>query len=149
MLSTVWNLKFFWVASIKFESCIKNEEQQYWALTSLVAHLFCSLLYFDTTGMREMITARDIVSSIISAANRKIQRRRKGHDEPDNDDHEDEKVGIFWGIDHSWNIQGGRRSGKAWKSEKKSGSFIGQGKSGIWRKKIFQKSWNSNKRHIK
>ncbi|XP_033219200.1 uncharacterized protein LOC117174310 isoform X12 [Belonocnema kinseyi] len=43
-------------------------------------------------GMREMITARDIVSSIISAANRKIQRRRKGHDEPDNDDHEDEKL---------------------------------------------------------
>ncbi|XP_051154617.1 uncharacterized protein LOC127276895 isoform X10 [Leptopilina boulardi] len=43
-------------------------------------------------GMREMITARDIVSSIISAANRKIQRRRKGHEEPDNDDHEEEKL---------------------------------------------------------
>lgn len=65
-------------------------------LTSLVAHLFCSLLYFDTTGMREMITARDIVSSIISAANRKIQRRRKGHEEPDNDDHEEEKVIFFF-----------------------------------------------------
>ncbi|XP_043469736.1 uncharacterized protein LOC122503283 isoform X7 [Leptopilina heterotoma] len=43
-------------------------------------------------GMREMITARDIVSSIISAANRKIQRRRKGHEEPENDDHEDDKL---------------------------------------------------------
>lgn len=42
--------------------------------------------------MREMITARDIVSSIISAANRKIQRRRKGHEEPENEDHEEEKV---------------------------------------------------------
>ncbi|XP_066595916.1 rho GTPase-activating protein 23 isoform X2 [Prorops nasuta] len=42
-------------------------------------------------GMREMVSARDIVSSIISAANRKMQRRRKGQDETDNDDHEYEK----------------------------------------------------------
>jgi hypothetical protein len=45
---------------------------------------------FDTTGMREMVSARDIVSSIISAANRKIQRRRKGQDEVDNEEHDDD-----------------------------------------------------------
>lgn len=44
------------------------------------------------TGMREMVSARDIVSSIISAANKKIQRRRKGQDDPEIDEHEDDKV---------------------------------------------------------
>ncbi|XP_078047202.1 rho GTPase activating protein at 19D isoform X2 [Augochlora pura] len=43
-------------------------------------------------GVREMASAKDIVSSIISAANRKIQRRRKGQDETDNDNHELDKV---------------------------------------------------------
>ncbi|XP_076669695.1 rho GTPase activating protein at 19D isoform X2 [Andrena cerasifolii] len=38
-------------------------------------------------GVREMASAKDIVSSIISAANRKIQRRRKGQDETDNESH--------------------------------------------------------------
>lgn len=42
--------------------------------------------------MREMVSAKDIVSSIISAANRKIQRRRKGPEEHEGDDHEDDKV---------------------------------------------------------
>lgn len=43
-----------------------------------------------------MITAKDIVSSIISAANRKMQRRKKGPDETDNDDHEQhEKVNFL------------------------------------------------------
>ncbi|XP_076290476.1 rho GTPase activating protein at 19D isoform X8 [Lasioglossum baleicum] len=42
-------------------------------------------------GVREMASAKDIVSSIISAANRKIQRRRKGQDETDNESHETEK----------------------------------------------------------
>ncbi|XP_015605349.1 uncharacterized protein LOC107272586 isoform X4 [Cephus cinctus] len=42
-------------------------------------------------GMRDMVSARDIVSSIISAANRKMQRRRKGHDEPDNDEIDEDK----------------------------------------------------------
>ncbi|XP_076244290.1 rho GTPase activating protein at 19D isoform X6 [Calliopsis andreniformis] len=40
-------------------------------------------------GVREMASAKDIVSSIISAANRKIQRRRKGQDETDNESHHD------------------------------------------------------------
>lgn len=39
-----------------------------------------------------MASAKDIVSSIISAANRKIQRRRKVQDETDNENHEVEKV---------------------------------------------------------
>lgn len=39
-----------------------------------------------------MASAKDIVSSIISAANRKIQRRRKGQDETDNENHELDKV---------------------------------------------------------
>ncbi|XP_035738298.1 uncharacterized protein LOC118448747 isoform X4 [Vespa mandarinia] len=43
-------------------------------------------------GMREMVSAKDIVSSIISAANRKIQRRRKGQDEAENEEHDEEKV---------------------------------------------------------
>ncbi|XP_074102826.1 rho GTPase activating protein at 19D isoform X6 [Cotesia typhae] len=43
-------------------------------------------------GMREMVSAKDIVSSIISAANRKIQRRRKGQEEQESEDHEDEKT---------------------------------------------------------
>ncbi|XP_034949619.1 uncharacterized protein RhoGAP19D [Chelonus insularis] len=43
-------------------------------------------------GMREMVSAKDIVSSIISAANRKIQRRRKGPEEQESEDHEDEKA---------------------------------------------------------
>ncbi|KOC62603.1 Rho GTPase-activating protein 21 [Habropoda laboriosa] len=43
-------------------------------------------------GVREMASAKDIVSSIISAANRKIQRRRKGQDETDNNEsHEIDK----------------------------------------------------------
>ncbi|XP_076223162.1 rho GTPase activating protein at 19D isoform X4 [Nomia melanderi] len=42
-------------------------------------------------GVREMASAKDIVSSIISAANRKIQRRRKGQDETDNENHELDK----------------------------------------------------------
>lgn len=41
---------------------------------------------------REMASAKDIVSSIISAANRKIQRRRKCQDETDNETHEVDKV---------------------------------------------------------
>ncbi|XP_014609050.1 PREDICTED: uncharacterized protein LOC106789401 isoform X4 [Polistes canadensis] len=45
-------------------------------------------------GMREMVSAKDIVSSIISAANRKIQRRRKGQDEAENEEHDEEKVKI-------------------------------------------------------
>ncbi|XP_026668660.1 uncharacterized protein LOC108624059 isoform X2 [Ceratina calcarata] len=36
-------------------------------------------------GVREMASAKDIVSSIISAANRKIQRRRKCQDETDSE----------------------------------------------------------------
>ncbi|XP_076393755.1 rho GTPase activating protein at 19D isoform X2 [Megachile rotundata] len=43
-------------------------------------------------GVREMASAKDIVSSIISAANRKIQRRRKVQDETDNENHEVEKT---------------------------------------------------------
>ncbi|KAF3421563.1 hypothetical protein E2986_05620 [Frieseomelitta varia] len=43
-------------------------------------------------GVREMASAKDIVSSIISAANRKIQRRRKCQDETDNESHEVDKV---------------------------------------------------------
>ncbi|OAD55099.1 Rho GTPase-activating protein 21 [Eufriesea mexicana] len=42
-------------------------------------------------GVREMASAKDIVSSIISAANRKIQRRRKCQDETDNETHEVDK----------------------------------------------------------
>jgi len=38
-----------------------------------------------------MASARDIVSSIISAANKKIQRRRKNQDEIDNE-HDNDKV---------------------------------------------------------
>lgn len=53
---------------------------------------FANYIFISAAGMREMMTAKDIVSSIISAANRKIQRRKKGHDETDNDDQEDEKV---------------------------------------------------------
>nr|XP_050846347.1 uncharacterized protein LOC127062360 isoform X5 [Vespula vulgaris] len=45
-------------------------------------------------GMREMVSAKDIVSSIISAANRKIQRRRKGQDEAENEEHDEEKVKV-------------------------------------------------------
>ncbi|XP_076169211.1 rho GTPase activating protein at 19D isoform X3 [Ptiloglossa arizonensis] len=45
-------------------------------------------------GVREMASAKDIVSSIISAANRKIQRRRKGQDETDNESHEIEKLKV-------------------------------------------------------
>ncbi|XP_076473762.1 rho GTPase activating protein at 19D isoform X4 [Bombus vancouverensis nearcticus] len=41
---------------------------------------------------REMASAKDIVSSIISAANRKIQRRRKCQDETDNETHEVDKL---------------------------------------------------------
>ena len=41
-----------------------------------------------------MASARDIVSSIISAANKKIQRRRKNQDEIDNGEHDNDKVGI-------------------------------------------------------
>lgn len=40
-----------------------------------------------------MASARDIVSSIISAANKKIQRRRKNQDEIDNSEHDNDKVG--------------------------------------------------------
>ncbi|XP_036147901.1 rho GTPase-activating protein 21 isoform X2 [Monomorium pharaonis] len=43
-------------------------------------------------GMRDMASARDIVSSIISAANKKIQRRRKTQDEIDNSEHDNDKV---------------------------------------------------------
>ncbi|XP_032674212.1 uncharacterized protein LOC116845542 isoform X16 [Odontomachus brunneus] len=43
-------------------------------------------------GMRDMASARDIVSSIISAANKKIQRRRKTQDEIDNGDHDNDKT---------------------------------------------------------
>ncbi|XP_014474018.1 PREDICTED: uncharacterized protein LOC106744097 isoform X3 [Dinoponera quadriceps] len=43
-------------------------------------------------GMRDMASARDIVSSIISAANKKIQRRRKTQDEIDNGEHENDKT---------------------------------------------------------
>jgi len=39
-----------------------------------------------------MASARDIVSSIISAANKKIQRRRKNQDEIDNSEHDNDKV---------------------------------------------------------
>nr|XP_012233121.1 PREDICTED: uncharacterized protein LOC105678401 isoform X3 [Linepithema humile] len=42
-------------------------------------------------GMRDMASARDIVSSIISAANKKIQRRRKTQDEIDNGEHDNGK----------------------------------------------------------
>jgi hypothetical protein len=42
--------------------------------------------------MRDMASARDIVSSIISAANKKIQRRRKNQDEIDNSEHDNDKV---------------------------------------------------------
>lgn len=64
----------------------------------------CFLLYYpllsfqieiidlNKTGVREMASAKDIVSSIISAANRKIQRRRKCQDETDNETHEVDKV---------------------------------------------------------
>ncbi|XP_043265062.1 uncharacterized protein LOC122404847 isoform X2 [Colletes gigas] len=45
-------------------------------------------------GVREMASAKDIVSSIISAANRKIQRRRKGQDETDNESHEMDKLKV-------------------------------------------------------
>lgn len=50
--------------------------------------------HFDLNkiGVREMASAKDIVSSIISAANRKIQRRRKCQDETDNETHEVDKV---------------------------------------------------------
>ncbi|XP_071873291.1 rho GTPase activating protein at 19D isoform X3 [Bombus fervidus] len=41
---------------------------------------------------REMASAKDIVSSIISAANRKIQRRRKCQDETDNETHDVDKL---------------------------------------------------------
>lgn len=41
-----------------------------------------------------MASARDIVSSIISAANKKIQRRRKTQDEIDNSEHDNDKVNI-------------------------------------------------------
>ncbi|KAL6432791.1 hypothetical protein ACFW04_006282 [Cataglyphis niger] len=41
-------------------------------------------------GIRDMASARDIVSSIISAANKKIQRRRKNQDEID--EHEGDKA---------------------------------------------------------
>lgn len=44
---------------------------------------------------REMASAKDIVSSIISAANRKIQRRRKCQDETDNETHEVDKVWFY------------------------------------------------------
>lgn len=63
----------------------------YFARFFLFLFCFC-FLFLHLTGMREMVSARDIVSSIISAANRKIQRRRKGHDEQESEDHEDEKV---------------------------------------------------------
>ncbi|GAB1859722.1 Rho GTPase-activating protein 21 [Camponotus japonicus] len=43
-------------------------------------------------GIRDMASARDIVSSIISAANKKIQRRRKNQDEIDNSEHENDKA---------------------------------------------------------
>lgn len=42
-----------------------------------------------------MASARDIVSSIISAANKKIQRRRKNQDEIDNSEHDNDKVGVL------------------------------------------------------
>ncbi|EFN66385.1 Rho GTPase-activating protein 21 [Camponotus floridanus] len=43
-------------------------------------------------GSRDMASAKDIVSSIISAANKKIQRRRKNQDEIDNSEHENDKA---------------------------------------------------------
>ncbi|XP_011645064.1 rho GTPase-activating protein 21 isoform X1 [Pogonomyrmex barbatus] len=42
-------------------------------------------------GMRDMASARDIVSSIISAANKKM-RRRKNQDEIDNSEHDSDKA---------------------------------------------------------
>ncbi|XP_039313819.1 uncharacterized protein LOC105205487 isoform X9 [Solenopsis invicta] len=45
-------------------------------------------------GMRDMASARDIVSSIISAANKKIQRRRKNQDEIDNSEHDNDKPSV-------------------------------------------------------
>lgn len=41
-----------------------------------------------------MASAKDIVSSIISAANKKIQRRRKNQDEIDNSEHDNDKVSM-------------------------------------------------------
>jgi len=48
--------------------------------------------FADQTGMRDMASAKDIVSSIISAANKKIQRRRKNQDEIDNSEQDNDKV---------------------------------------------------------
>ncbi|XP_046615079.1 uncharacterized protein LOC124302699 isoform X12 [Neodiprion virginianus] len=59
--------------------------------TSIINHNLLLNNIHKVEGMREMVSARDIVSSIISAANRKIQRRRKGQDEPDNEEHDDDK----------------------------------------------------------
>lgn len=57
-----------------------------------VTTMHLCLLYGDKTGIRDMASARDIVSSIISAANKKIQRRRKNQDEIDNGEQDGDKV---------------------------------------------------------
>lgn len=52
--------------------------------------------------MRDMTSARDIVSSIISAANKKIQRRRKGQDETDNSEQDSDKVSVNYNLIYSF-----------------------------------------------
>ncbi|XP_024867185.1 uncharacterized protein LOC112451652 isoform X6 [Temnothorax curvispinosus] len=61
-------------------------------------------------GMRDMASAKDIVSSIISAANKKIQRRRKNQDEIDNSEHDNDKVKLK---QESENLQTIRRQSMA------------------------------------
>lgn len=65
-----------------------------WSFINIHVHLrlYVFNVTANETGVREMASAKDIVSSIISAANRKIQRRRKCQDETDNESHEVDKV---------------------------------------------------------
>lgn len=81
--------------SLLLNNIQKIEGISYYLIVFLLylVYLFCSPLC-NKTGMRDMASARDIVSSIISAANKKIQRRRKNQDEIDNGEHDNDKVGI-------------------------------------------------------
>lgn len=60
----------------------------------LNANFISFFIFITDIGMRDMASARDIVSSIISAANKKIQRRRKNQDEIDSSEHDNDKVGL-------------------------------------------------------
>jgi len=83
------NVVFFFILSLTLLVLLKNKLER--AIRYIdKSNVFISF-FINQTGMRDMASARDIVSSIISAANKKIQRRRKNQDEIDNSEHD--KVG--------------------------------------------------------